>query len=303
VLTPADYAAVMGRWDGAAAATWNRHLSALTSFTAWAGRQEILTINPGRRLERRKPARRGDRSIPRARLDKLLTDDGHGLRERVLWQMLYETAARAGELLSLNVEDLDLEFRRGRVTSKGGAIEYVHWATGTARLLPRLLRGRTSGPVFLAGRRAPVSGSRAPAEADVCPETGRGLLSYPRAEYLFKQATAARDPHKQGWTLHQLRHSALQHLAADGRTAPERQAKSRYLHLGSPGRYVHPLQDARAADIPGHLQARIRKSSCSFHNRGMGCRKSSIQRDKFAVLRQNKCTDIGYHCAISNFLA
>jgi integrase len=63
--------------------------------------------------------------------------------------MLYETAARAEELLSLNIEDLDLEFRRGRVTSKGGAIEYVHWATGTARLLPRLLRGRAAGPVFL----------------------------------------------------------------------------------------------------------------------------------------------------------
>ena len=159
---------MMDRWDDAAAATWNRHLSALTSFTAWAGRQEILTTNPARRLERRKPARRSDRAIPRARLDKLLTDDRHGPRERVLWRMLYETAARAGELLSLNIEDLDLEFRRGRVTSKGGAIEYVHWATGTARLLPRLLRGRTSGPVFLAGRRAPVSGSRAPAEADVC---------------------------------------------------------------------------------------------------------------------------------------
>ena len=151
-LLPEDYAAVMDRWDDAAAATWNRHLSALTSFTAWAGRQEILTANPARRLERRKPARRSDRAIPRARLDKLLTDDRHGLRERVLWRMLYETAARAEELLSLNIEDLDLEFRRGRVTSKGGAIEYVHWATSTARLLPRLLRGRTSGPVFLADR-------------------------------------------------------------------------------------------------------------------------------------------------------
>jgi len=42
--------------------------------------------------------------------------------------MLYETAARAEELLSLNIDDLDLKFRRGRVTSKGGAIEYVHWA-------------------------------------------------------------------------------------------------------------------------------------------------------------------------------
>ncbi|MGH3754719.1 MAG: tyrosine-type recombinase/integrase [Pseudonocardiaceae bacterium] len=237
-LAPHDYAAVMERWAGAATATWNRHLSALTSLTTWAGRQEILAANPARRLERRKPARRGDRSIPRARLDKLFTDDRHGLRERVLWRMPYETAARAEELLSLNIEDLDLEFRPGRVRSKGGAIEYVHWATGIARLLPRLLRGRTSGPVFLADRRAPASGPRAPAAADICSKTGRGRLSYPRAEYLFKTATAALDPHKNGWTLHQLRYSALQHLAADGRTAPELQAKSRHQHLASLGRYV-----------------------------------------------------------------
>jgi integrase len=237
-LQPGDYAAVMARWDGASAATWNRHLSALASFTAWAQRNEILTTNPARRLERRKPARRGDKSIPRTRLEKLFADDKRGLRERVLWRMLYETAARAEEILSLNVEDLDPEFRRARVTSKGGAVEYVHWATGTARILPRLLRGRTAGPVFLADRRAPASGPRAPSAEDTCPATGRGRLSYPRAEYLFKQASKAVDPHKKGWTLHQLRHSALQHLAADGRTAPELQAKSRHQHLASLGRYV-----------------------------------------------------------------
>ncbi|MEW2354222.1 tyrosine-type recombinase/integrase [Spirillospora sp. NPDC029432] len=237
-LAPEDYAAVMDRWNGAAAATWNRHLSALTSFTTWAQRRELLATNPARRLERRKTARRGDRAIPRARLDKLFGDDAHGLRERVLWRMLYETAARAEEILSLNIEDLDPEFRRARVTSKGGAIEYVHWATGTARLLPRLLKGRTSGPVFLADRRAPTSGPRAPAAADTCPATGRGRLSYPRAEYLFKTATRALDPHGRGWTLHQLRHSALQHLAAAGRTATELQAKSRHAHLASLGTYV-----------------------------------------------------------------
>ncbi|OUC96792.1 tyrosine-type recombinase/integrase [Streptosporangium minutum] len=237
-LTPEDYAAVMGRWAGAAAATWNRHLPALTSFTAWAQRQEILATNPARRLERRTPARRGDRAVPRTRLDKLFGDDRHGLRERVLWRMLYETAARAGEILCPNIEDLDLEFRRARITSKGDAIEYVHWATATARLLPRLLRGRTNGPVFLADRRASTFGSRAPAIADICSATGRGRLSYPRAEYLFKQSTCALDPHEQGWALHQLRNSALQHLVADGRTAPELQAKSHHQHLGSLGRYV-----------------------------------------------------------------
>ena len=119
--------------------------------------------------------------------DKLLTDDRHGLRERVLWRMLYETAARAEELLSLDVEDLDLEFRRGRVTSKGGAIEYVHWATGTARLLPRLLRGRTSGPVFLAGRSPPTQTPQHDAgladQARITPHHRRsaaGSLDFPR---------------------------------------------------------------------------------------------------------------------------
>ena len=151
--------------------------------------------------------------------------------------MLYETAARAEEILTLDIEDLDPEFWRARVTSKGGAVEYVHWATGTARLLPRLLRGRTAGPVFLASRRALPPGAARPPPKTSARSPDGGRLSYPRAEYLFKQASAALDPHKKGWTLHQLRHSALQHLAAGGRTAPELQAKSRH-HLASLGRYV-----------------------------------------------------------------
>ncbi|MEV3986849.1 hypothetical protein [Nonomuraea sp. NPDC049758] len=55
-----------------------------------------------------------------------------------------------------------------------------------------------------------AAGPRTPAAADLCPETGRGRLSYPRAEYLFKTASARLDPDGEGWTLHQLRHSALQ---------------------------------------------------------------------------------------------
>ena len=141
-LQPEHYAAVMTGWDTAAAATWNRHLSALVSFTTWAQRQDLLATNPARRLQRRKTTHRGDRAIPQARLEALFTNDRHAVRERVLWRLLYETAARAEEILSLNIEDLDPEFRRARVTSKGGAIEYVHWATATARLLPRLLQGR-----------------------------------------------------------------------------------------------------------------------------------------------------------------
>ena len=135
----------------------------------------------------------------------------------------------------------DLEFRRARVVSKGGAIEYVHWATPTARLLPRPLAGRTSGPVFLADRRG-TDHRRQPISTPA--PSGPAVL--PRAEYLFKTASAELDPHGQGWTLHQLRHSALQHLAQAGRTAPELQAKSRHQHLASLGRYVRLGEETSA---------------------------------------------------------
>jgi hypothetical protein len=85
-------------------------------------------------------------------------------------------------VLSLNVEDLDLDDRRAR---SGGT--WVTWRAATARLLHELVGGRARGPVFLADRRP--GPARMPAEPDRCPETGRGRLSYERAEYLFKRAT------------------------------------------------------------------------------------------------------------------
>src|SRR5260370_10741774 len=102
--------------------------------------------------------------------------------------MLYETAARASEILALNVEDLDLEQRRASVRSKGGDTEFVYWDTGTAHLLPRLLRlpdgSRTSGPLFLASRRAVPA--RRPAPPDICPHTRRAPLGYSQARVLRK---------------------------------------------------------------------------------------------------------------------
>jgi site-specific recombinase XerD len=120
---PQAYAAVMSRWDDRAPATWNKHLAALRSFAAYAIRQEWITADPARHLERRKITQRGDKAIPLARLETLFTDDRHALRERLLWRLLYDTAARAGEILTLDIGDLDTEFRRARTRGKGGDID------------------------------------------------------------------------------------------------------------------------------------------------------------------------------------
>ena len=103
-------------------------------------------------------------------------------RERTVWRLVHESAAGPGAVLALKVEDLEPADRRCR---RGAG--WVSWGDGTAALLPDLLAGRKRGPVFLADRR-PGPGRR-PAAEDLCPETGRGRLSYERAEYLFVRAT------------------------------------------------------------------------------------------------------------------
>jgi integrase len=114
------------------------------------------------------------------------------------------TAARSAEVLALDVEDLDLPNRRAKVRRKGGAADVIVWQTGTARLLPRLLKGRKSGLVFITERKARV---QLPA-ADL-DERGHARLSYQQAAALFSAASG-------GATLYHLRHSALTHDAEDG---------------------------------------------------------------------------------------
>lgn len=71
-------------------------------------------------------------------LEWLWRCDEVGVREKALWRLLYETAARASEALSINVEDLELDNKRVRVRSKGGDTDWLHFRTGSARLLPRV---------------------------------------------------------------------------------------------------------------------------------------------------------------------
>lgn len=114
----------------------------------------------------------------------------------------------------LDVPELDTGNRCAVVTRKGGAREVVAWQTGTARLLPRMLGGRRSGPVFLTDRKARPS----VATNDVDPGTGRARLSYRRAAELFEAHTASFDGGP--YTLHQLRHSRLTHAAEEGASTP-----------------------------------------------------------------------------------
>jgi integrase len=224
-----------------APASWNRVVATLGSFFAYTTRQGWTATSPAAGLERRRltldrDAHARARSIDQRELLAFLAAR-HPLREKTLWWMLYETAARADEILALDVADLDLPRRRAVVLGKGGRAEQVGWETKTARLLPRLLHNRRSGPLFLANI-APAP-ARQPARADTDPDSGRARLSYRRAAEMFRAASG-------GWTLHQLRHSRLTHLAEAGVQLPILMSKSRHTSLASLSIYANPTFDAVA---------------------------------------------------------
>ena len=250
-----EIARALGRlWGECAPATWNRNRAAVVSWLNWCTTRKRW---PAPRLpgdaERRKEHSDRTRVLPRGRVERLLARRDIPLREKTLWRMLYETAARASEILALNVEDLDLEQRRAPVRSKGGDTEFVYWDTGTAHLLPRLLRlpdgtSRTSGPLFLATRR-PVP-ARRPAGRDICPHTGRARLGYDRARVLLKQYTATGG--SDGLELHQLRHSAATHLGDQKVPLQLIMAKTRHKSPRTVMRYVRP-GDAAVAEVTSLL--------------------------------------------------
>jgi integrase len=155
------------------------------------------------------------------------------LREKTLWRMLYESASRASAVLALDVEDLDLPNKQARITAKGGHVMWITWGTDTAHLLPRLIAGRTSGPLFLSAHR-PGPHRRATTDPDdICPEPGRVRPGYDRARTLLAHCA-------DGLRLHQLRHSSATHLGEANVSANVIMTKTGHKSLRSVQRYVKP---------------------------------------------------------------
>jgi integrase len=223
-------------WAQAVPSTWNQRRAAVGSWLDWCAKNGYPAPTMPPSLERRPEHADETRALQRAAIQRQLTRKDVPLREKTLWRLLYETAARASEVLALNIDDLDLDARRAPIRSKGGDTEWIHWASGTAHLLPRLIRGREAGPVFLSERRP--GPTRRPGTKDLCPTTGQARLGYDRARVLFGQHT--------GWELHQLRHSAATHLGEHGVPLQLIMAKTRHRNPRTAMRYIRPGSQAVA---------------------------------------------------------
>ncbi|MFE2754027.1 tyrosine-type recombinase/integrase [Actinosynnema sp. NPDC059335] len=224
-------------WGHRQPATFNAKRAAVASALAYFAEQEWIAdaeaVLHGLRREHQ-PKPDDTRVRPRAAIDRLVTDRRWPLEDRTLWSMLYATAARAEEVLRLDVEHLDRANRRARTKRKGGKDDELLYDVRTARMLGQLLGRRRTGPVFLSTRLAPEDGT-VPAR-DVDPSSRRRRMTYRTAERHLGVATS-------GWDLHDLRHSRLTHAGEDGATEADLMNLSGHEDRRTLQRYLKPSKE------------------------------------------------------------
>ncbi len=141
--------------DGRSRDTIARRATAARVFTAWLHRTGRLPLDPGaalgspKKLKTLPPVLRADEAEALIRSAAGLADDGTpvGVRGRGMLELLYATGIRVGELVGLDVDDVDDERRVVRVLGKGRKERSVPYGTPAARALDRWLTaaGRRCG--------------------------------------------------------------------------------------------------------------------------------------------------------------
>jgi site-specific recombinase XerD len=128
-------------------ATISRAMSALRCFFDFLNMGGLINWSPPRFVR----LRRLKRTVPRVLTEKqmcLLLSGARDLHERTMIEVLYGTGARAGEVRSMRVEDVDLAARRIRVLGKCG-YRYVLFPRAISGYLRRYIGKRRSGYLFV----------------------------------------------------------------------------------------------------------------------------------------------------------
>ena len=113
---------------GQSARSIQRRLSALRSFFNYLMREQQLKANPAGGIQAPKPKRRLPATIDTDQMNHLLnfrTDERLSVRDKAMMELFYSSGLRLAELVSLDLEDLDLRDQTVRVLGKGSKTRIV----------------------------------------------------------------------------------------------------------------------------------------------------------------------------------
>jgi len=133
------------RWGHLKRSTLANYTAILKSFFSWAVSRGYIEQSPARLLKR--PPRSKDsaeiRAIPPEHLRQMLEYTRHtSKRNYAILMFLIATGCRVGGLLSLGMDDLDLNNYRATIRLKGGKMDKVFWGDKTKKALEGYLAWR-----------------------------------------------------------------------------------------------------------------------------------------------------------------
>ncbi|RKX90144.1 MAG: tyrosine recombinase [Spirochaetes bacterium] len=188
-----------------ASATVNRRLSALKGYYEWRRRRIPGTVNPFFSTRTVKKGRRLPGYLTHEEIEVFLDSTGidfAGLRDKFLFELLYSTGCRVGEICSLNVADVVR--RQVRVRGKGDKERMVFIGSRAAEALDSYLPLRLE-------HSAEDSDSR---QALILDLRGERLTS--RGVYYLIRRYAALTGMAKNVTPHTFRHSFATHVLDEG---------------------------------------------------------------------------------------
>ncbi len=127
-----------------------RRLSAARSFFTYLLRENVLQNNPAVDVQAPKAPRRLPNTLDADQMARLLQESESAdaepalIRDRAIMELLYSSGLRLGELVGLNLHDLDLTDATVRVTGKGNKVRILPVGRHARRALENWLAARPS---------------------------------------------------------------------------------------------------------------------------------------------------------------
>ncbi|HUG84147.1 MAG TPA: tyrosine recombinase XerC [Euzebya sp.] len=225
------------RRQGLAKASIGRKRASLRAFYAYAIRRGLVTHDPASILDTPRLDKRLPKALRRDQVASLIADaagsgDPLDQRDTAILELLYASGARISELVTLDLEALDLVQARARLHGKGDKQRLVPLGQPAVQALQRWVHG---GRVALATQAA-EGGREVPVSAAFLGARGGRLDRSEAYRMVTRRGLRAGVGHV---TPHMLRHSYATHLLEGGADLRSVQELLGHVALATTQTYTH----------------------------------------------------------------
>lgn len=154
-ITTADLRVYLGEWDHLKTSSLSKRLSVLKSMFGWLASEEIIPMDPTKRINPPRKEQRVPKALSIEELE-MIREACVTPRERALVEVLYATGGRLSEIQRMNRQDIDYQAMSVLVIGKGDKERPVYFSFKALYHLKKyLMRRLDDDPALFITERKP----------------------------------------------------------------------------------------------------------------------------------------------------